>query len=291
MLTSKDRWILAGAWGAILASGLGGVLWIQATKMEPGAFTAAPPAPDKPAVRTKGRDYLAETSGKFGASPRVRLPVTPYVGCITSEVIIVEGPEQPVTVKVPPTLLYSGKVEMDRATLAWTLKAPKLVQAKLRKEEASAPRAIVILRRCDIGEWEPVAVLDPKASSFEDREVQPNRSYLYSIRLRAEEGVITYKESHVRIEDKEGEGRVEGEVPSWHKVRLIGGDTEHAILGVETYNPGKARWEPKVLRASPGQPIGATGWTLDRMWFDRFTLKAAATDDRSVKRELSTRTE
>ena len=176
---------------------------------------------------------------------------------------------------------------MDRATLTWSLKEfkPGLYQ------KASAPEAILIHRQCDGGEIERVATLDPKATSFEDRDVLPNRSYRYWVLVRGLEGLKSYKDSTVRPFDKEGEGSVAGVVPSWQKVRLIGGDREHAILGVDSYNPVKGRWEPRIVKASPGQEIGVTGWRLERLRFDKFTLTAEATDDRLEKRELSTKKE
>lgn len=287
MLTSKERWLVAGAWAAIIACGAGGALLIHA-RPEPQSAPVSRPTickgPQGPWTNT-GMVNLLKIQEII--SP-VRAPVTPYVACILPKIILIEVKGPTPIEKLLPTLLYSGKVGMDRATLAWTWKEPKLLWSREIIQHRSAPTAIVIHRQCDGEEIEPIAVLDPKTTSFEDRGVQPNRSYRYWALVRGEEGIQSYINS-VRTVDHPGEGSVEGTIPSWHKVKLIGGDREHAILNLESYLPDKSVWEKKVVRVSPGEKIGATGWTLEGLRFDKFTLVADVTDDRSEKREISTK--
>lgn len=284
MLSLKERWMLAGAWGLIVVCGMTGAVCIGRSS------SPAPALGTRPRIRVDSPppigDRTEEVLRKWQTviAP-VRVPVTPYVGCITPTILWVEKPAPPSVEFVLPTPLYSGKVELDRTLLTWSLREPQ--EGPLVKR--GALRAIVIHRTCDDGEVERIAVLSPKATSFEDREVRPNRSYRYWVLVRGEEGTKEYRIDHVRLVEREGEGTVEGAVPSWHKVRLIGGDKEHAILGVDSYNPGKGRWESRIVRTSPGRAIGETGWTLDRIRFEKFTLHADVTDDLRETRELSTR--
>ncbi|HLF95363.1 MAG TPA: hypothetical protein VJB14_17985 [Planctomycetota bacterium] len=287
MLSTQERWKVAGAWGLIVACGMTGLIGLRRSSAPsaPPARVGRAPHPPPP---TPGRDLAQESLIRWqtGVAP-VRVPVTPYVGCIIPSIILVEKPDPPPVEFVLPTPVYSGKVELDRTLLTWSLREPK-EESRLKR---AVPRAIVIHRTCDSGEVERIAVLSPKATSFEDREVRPNRSYRYWVLVRGEEGTKEHRIDHVRLVDREGEGAVEGAVPSWHKVRLIGGDKEHAILGVDSYNPGKGRWESRIVRASPGWAIGETGWTLGRIRFEKFTLHADVTDDLRETRELSTRKE
>jgi len=171
--------------------------------------------------------------------------------------------------------------------LSWSLREPTIKDPK--KEVRSAPQAFLVHRQCDGGEIDRIATLDPKVTSFEDRDLQPRHSYRYWILVRGEEGPVFYPAKNAPVVDREGEGRVDGVVPAWHKVKLTGGDREHAILAVESYNPMTGKWDTRRILTSPGQPIGATGWTLERLRFDKSTLVAEVKDDLRETREISTK--
>jgi hypothetical protein len=291
MAKNLERWCLASAWAVILTCGAAGVLFIRSEnriRPEPPLGRAEPAPPSKPAP-----DPVRRAWDRFQASqeviPSIRVPLTPYVGCMIPELRMTEIPQGPWTQFILPKLLFSGTVGMDRATVTWTLEEPKLVSTPELVQKRSAPKAIVIHRQYEDGEFEPLAVLDPRAKFFEDREVQPNRSYRYWVFVRGDEGSARGHVTTVRTLEREGTGDAEIRVPAWHRVTLKGGDREHAILGVESYNPQKGKWETRTVMASPGQKIQATGWMLEGMRFDRSTLVAEVTDDRQDKRDLSTR--
>jgi hypothetical protein len=292
MSKNAERWWLASAWALIAACGVSGVLRIQSRSgavPEPAFFEAGANRPPKPASdpTRKAWDRFHRSQDVIGP---IRVPVTPYVGYLIPEIILGPSrPEGPGIQFILPRLIYSGKAGMDRVTLTWSLEEPKLTTTKEVIQKRAGPRALVIHRQTELGEFEPVAVLDPTAKSFEDRGVEPNHSYRYWVLVRGEEGVDRGRVSTVRTVDQEGVGEAEVRIPSWHRVALKGGDREHAILAVDSYNPQVDRWESRTVLAAPGQKIPGTGWTLEGMRFDRSTLWAEVRDDRQEKRDLSTK--
>jgi len=82
---------------------------------------------------------------------------------------------------------------------------------------------------------------------------------------------------------------VKAVLPSDVRVKLIGGGPNHAVLRVETYDRDKKYWVPKTVLANPGEPIDGTGWSLNSLTMNTFTLAAEATDDAGVVRKLTTR--
>lgn len=289
MLSMRDRWLILGAWALLAASTVAGFCLINArvpATPEPTPAVPPPPPPEPTGNRAMDRFWKCQE-----VLTSVHRPQTPYVGCMVPTIIEVVKPKPPPgPTRVLPVALYSGKFEMDRANLSWNLRNP-VIDPKDKKFVLSAPQAFLIHRQCDGGEIERIAILDAKATSFEDRDVQPNHSYRYWVLVRGEEGAIVYPATRAPVVDREGEGSVEGTVPAWHKVKLLGGGRDHAILSVESYNPKTGQWETKRVLASPGQAIGASGWTLERMRFDKSTLVAEVKDDLRDAREISTKKE
>lgn len=286
-MMSKERWLLAGSCLAIALCGSAGLVAVHGRLTAPPlAFTPEPQRPLPPP-----QDPGKEARERLQKSLQVIHPSvkpTDHLGYLIPRII--ENPKDGPDWKefhLLPTPLYSGTVEIDRARLTWKLAPPDL-KAPGIKRVASPAEAVVIHRQMDGGEIERVAVLDPKESMFEDRDVQPGRLYRYWVLVRGLEGVHSPTSKPVPV-DKAGENAVEGRTPEWVKVKLIGGDAAHAILGVETYNPVKGRWESSTVQTTVGGPIGRTGWTLERLRFDRFTLLAEVRDDRFETRDLSTR--
>lgn len=283
MMRDKNRWILAGTWTLLVACAIGGYALIQAqNEPKPVAFVPAkglpPELPEDPAKEARKRLLICLTV------PPPPKPGSDFIGYLQPKVIVVEKDPIYKQVLMPAVLLYSGAVEIDRSLLTWKLIPvdPKFQGIK------STPKAILIHRQVDGGEIERIAVLEPKAVTYEDRDVLPGRSYRYWVLLHGMEG-LQVDINPPPLVDKPGEGVVEGRTPEWIKIHLVGGDASRAIMNVETYNPLKGRWETTVAQAAVGQPIGRTGWTLERTRFDRFTLIAEVKDDRSEIRLLSTR--
>jgi hypothetical protein len=288
MLSSRERWILTGVWAIIAGSGVLGFLWTRSPAESPKAelpLHVAVPTPRPP------RENPVEVElAKWTKAPApVRTPVSPFVAGLMPEIKWIE--KDPPTPKefLLPKPIYSGRVELDRVTLEWSLRNPTLKNTPDLVQVRSAPEEILIRRRCENGELEQVAVLDAKATVYVDRDVRPNHFYEYWILVRGKEGIERYNNTTVRTVESEGSGRLEARVPAWHKVKLVGGDSSRAILSIDAYNPEKGRWDSSILRVTPGSPIGTTGWTLDRMRFDKSTLVAEVRDDRLERRELSTR--
>jgi hypothetical protein len=287
MLTNVERGWLSGAWVLIITCSVMGFAGIQAqnskTLPAPG-ISAKDDCPPDPIHYTPPELIWGKVI------PPTRVPSDPWTTGFKP--VIVEPPPPPPKPPVHlvlPWTLYSGEVGMDRAAVAWKLQEPDLKAIEGMKRERSTPQAIVIHRTCDNGEVDAIFLLDPKETSFTDREVKPGHSYRYSVFVRGVEGIKRQVNPTVRAIDKDGEGAAEGRVPEWHKVVLMGGDREHAILNVESYNPMKSKWESRIFHGSPGQPIGETGWTLEGMRFDKFTLEAVLVDDRLEKRVISTK--
>ena len=282
MLTNAERWWLRGAWALIIACGVGGFVEIQAQNSKPLPTPKIHPSAPCPEESVKG-------GGCCLGSPTRPLPASDWIATPLWEIRVPPPPPPlPPVEWLLPTPVYSGNIEMDRATVTWKLLPPDLKPVEGMKRERSAVAAIVVHRRCDEGEVE-VIILEPKATSFTDRGVLPGRSYRYSVFVRGDEGIKRAINPTLRTIDKDGEGMAEGRVPEWHRITLLGGDREHAIFEVESYNPMKSKWESKVLQGSPGKGIGATGWTLEGMRFDKFTLQAVLVDERLERREISTK--
>jgi hypothetical protein len=293
MLSSKERWILTAAWATMIAVGVGSFLVIHARTESAMAELAK--VPTQPGCGWTPKSTRNITMEKFWRNQEVispvRVPSNDYVACLVPTIIVPPLPPPPPPKELlPPVALYSGTFEMDRATVSWKLQPATLNPTAKFKQMRSDARAIVIHRRCDTGEVQRIAVLDPKATSFEDRDVEPNHSYCYWILVRAEKG-LTDRAGHAPVLEEEGEGAAQGTVPAWHKVKLIGGDRDRAFFTVESYQAAAGKWETKRVMAVPGQPIGATGWTLEGLRFDRFTLVAEVRDDLRETRMISTKKE
>ncbi len=86
------------------------------------------------------------------------------------------------------------------------------------------------------------------------------------------------------------EAAIEVGAPANRRLRLMGGvDAKIAFLRSETYNRERKQWVPADHRARPGERVGGTGWTLDALRFDGFTLTADVTDENGVPRTISTK--
>ncbi|HXX92650.1 MAG TPA: hypothetical protein VEN81_03395, partial [Planctomycetota bacterium] len=244
MMNSERVW-LALAWMLIVGAGLTGVLWIRASdsSLSEPAWAGEQPKPSPPSEADPAREAWDRFHRSQDVIGPVRLPITPYVACLVPEIVAPPPPPPgPGTEYLLPKVLYSGKAGMDRVTLSWTLEDPALRSTPELLQKRSAPRAIVIHRQFENGEFEPLAVLDPAVKSFVDREIQPNRCYRYWIAVRGDVGRVQGRRSSVRTADQEGQGEVDLRTPAWHRVALKGGDTRHAILALESYNPEKDRW-------------------------------------------------
>lgn len=280
----SDKAVLTGGWILILACALGGFTLIQKSlepKPIPEIRDYRGPGVLSPDPGLEARKRLA--GSLVVVSPRV-FPQSDTVATLPTLIKVRENREPVQPPLVLPPLIYSGTVDMDRARLTWKLAPLSMNDKGVRSE----PEGFLVHRQVDDGEIEQIAVLGAKVTSFEDLTVQGRHTYRYWVLARGAEGLKT-REAAAPVVEKEGEGKVEGRTPEWIKVRLAGGDTTRAILNVETYNPLTGRWEGSVAQAAVGQPIGRTGWTLERTRFDRFTLVAELKDDRSEIRVVSTR--
>jgi len=110
MLSSKERWLLTGAW-ALLAACTAGGLWLAGSKAEPIEISAFRPSGGPgygpPSNRTMDRFWKNQE-----VMTSVRRPESPYVGCMVPTIVeIVKPPPPPGPTRIPPVALYSGMFE------------------------------------------------------------------------------------------------------------------------------------------------------------------------------------
>jgi hypothetical protein len=173
----------------------------------------------------------------------------------------------------------SLKGELGRTTFSWRLADPP---ARLEPHETPSRaevKALVIERRRGDGAFEPVARLDGKATSFTDATVEPTRTYSYRVVVECAADDVCGSCGRKLPAAGPAEESPEVRLPHPWRVRLLGGDAKVAILRVETWEKGA--WVAKQHTVRPGQRVGATGWTLGGLRFEKSTLVANFADEAS----------
>jgi hypothetical protein len=183
------------------------------------------------------------------------------------------------------------RADLHGATFDWTLQeAPQETHQNWKRQKPAKPAGFVIERRC--GDEPPVVVakLGPEARSYTDLSTEPRKTYRYQVSVTGKETVRTSYPAQLEPVTKALAWSAEIRTPSDTRAKLVGGDKDNAFLKLETYDRTAKKWVAgKVMMAAPGQKVGGSGWTLNKLRFDNFTLVADVTDDEGVDRVLTTK--
>jgi len=220
------------------------------------------------------------------------LPQARPVGLGAGDVYVPPPPPPP---PPPPAPVYAlplakvgeAKSDLHGITITWTMSENGISVASEMTVLPSKPAGFVIQRQCEDGVAETLAKVGPEVRSFADLSTAPRQTYRYWVLVTGEEtNRDTMKKEMVT---KGLPASAEARTPSNVRLKLVGGDRTIATLRVETYDRTQKKWIPKTVMADPGRDVGSSGWTLNGLRFDNFTLVAELTDDGGVVRVLSTK--
>src|SRR5882672_1248875 len=292
-MMNKEKWILTGAW-AVMA--VVGALSLYKVSQAPAIDPAITRLAQDLAVLEHGKTQTTPPSGKF-PMPDHRLLDRTGLGFIDPGADLfrtkaighpVEPPVLPAQVLSFP-VLGSVKTELDGVTLVWFQESRKARLHEFTERAGAQASGFTVLRQVGDGEILPIAELGPEAKSYTDLSVKPRQTYHYWVSLTGLETDRTVYAGKLLPVTNRTDTPVKAVLPSDVRVKLIGGGPNHAVLRVETYDRDKKYWVPKTVLANPGEPIDGTGWSLNSLTMNTFTLAAEATDDAGVVRKLTTR--
>ena len=289
-----DKLMVWGAWGLMAAVGsLSAWKISQTPKVDPIIATLetdlnrnphvprmAPP-PALPAWRNDFTHLIGE-------------PRPMALGCFAPAALgegRVSDPPPRIDVFVLPfPVVGEAKADLLGTTVTWTLQeAPKEKLATGMTQKVGKPAGFIILRQRGTEKEETLAKVGPEVRSYTDASTQPLATYRYRILVMGEE---THRSSYPAIQEPVTKGlpaAAAARTPSNVRLKLIGGDKTVATLRVETYDRTQKKWIAKTVMAAPGRDVGSSGWTLNGLRFDNFTLVADLTDDDGVARVLTTK--
>lgn len=217
--------------------------------------------------------------------------VTDFAGHVKTRLVPVGVPLR----KVPVTVLSlpapkTAASTLDGSTITWTLIEPEVVLKDwVEKRIAVAPTGFLVKRQCGSEAVETIAEVGAKERSFIDLTCKPRLTYRYWVVAKGTESDLAVYPGPKQDVVKGLETSVQTRTPSDTRAKLVGGDKGNAFLRMETYDRALKKWVGKTSMAVPGQKVGASGWTLNGLRFDNFTLVADVTDDEGVDRVLSTK--
>jgi len=200
-------------------------------------------------------------------------------------------PHGRMTVMVLPFAVHGeAKADLHGATFGWTLQdAPQEKLQDWKTQKPAKPAGFIIERQCEDGPIEIVAKLGPEARSFTDLSTEPRKTYRYWVSVTGQETVRSSYPAEQKPVTKGLAWSAETRTPANTRAMLVGGDRANAFLRLETYDRVSKKWIGKTEMAVPGQKVGKSGWTLNGLRFDKFTLVADVTDDEGVDRVLTTK--
>ena len=292
-MMDANKWLLTGAWTAMAAVGAFSIYkGSEAPKVDPAVemlcrdlrkIQEGPLGnPPGPVPRWNGKDV-------FGPVVDAR-PVAPGVLYIAPKIIEVGVPHPIVPTKVLPFLtLGKASAGLDGTTLTWSTEDKTIPLEKWRKQEPAKPTGFSVYRQEAGRPREKIAELDPTIRSYTDSSIEPLKTYFYSVTLQGMETDRTTDPGSLVPTTKEADRALNIRTPSFTRIKLVGGDKTHAVIRVETYNRTKNVWISKTVLAVPGERVAGTGWSLNALRFNEFTLVADVTDDDGAARVLSTR--
>jgi hypothetical protein len=285
MRTRAESLLLWGAWIAIAGAGALGARTIsRIPKVDPGILReearlkaeALRKVPPLPADRSWER-FQAQQRWLAEARPS---PAGDWAMYLWPKLVARRGPRVRVPVSVLPGLLEaSAGADLDGAALSWKIGPAPVPLAEWEDARAAAPTGFRIWRREAGAEWEPVAELNAKATSWSDVGAPSDRSLEYRVELKGPEGARSAS----------WEVEASARTPSDLRVKLVGGDAGVAILKLETYKRGERKWSAARVQVRPGGELWPGGWRLTGLRFDRFTLLADVELPDGGSRTLSTK--
>jgi hypothetical protein len=297
-MTRADRWMVAGAW-ALLAFcvGLGALKisdapkvesWVveQEQRWEKESRTLHVTMPDL------GIPKWNPPSGPVLAGLE---PADPWAVFRVPEVKVPPPPPlRDVKIEVLPAARLSVTAGLDGAVIEWTLEdGPMALEANVTRSR-SKPVAFVVERGTAAGtDRKAIASLDPKATRHVDLTAEPLGAYRYWVVVVGPEVRLDGRDSVRKVVEARKESEpAAATMPQAHRVSIVGGDLQVAVLRVEKYDRASKTWTPRVVNAKPGEKIGASGWTLDGLRkvpgrFGTQSLVADVTDAAGAKRNLA----
>ena len=292
-MTRMDKLMVWGAWSIMAIVGSICIWktsqtpridpWVVAAKMD---FERNPKVPRQPGPGAVPRwNALAY----FGPVVDAR-PAQSGVGSIPVKTIGTAMAHPTVSVAILPLpVVGEAKADLDGTKITWTLTDPQVELLSWMRRTAAKPSGFIVERQCEDGRVERIAQVGPEARSFTDLSTEPRLTYRYGVLVTGEE---TVRSSYPPVLERVTKGLnvwAEARTPSATRVKLIGGDRSTAFLRVETYDRTQKKWIPKTVMAAPGREVGSSGWTLNGLRFDNFTLVADVSDDGGVDRVLTTK--
>lgn len=292
-MTRMDKLMILGAWALMAAVGIFGV-WktAQAPRIDPGIAKLIKeleklqnePAPPWHDERThwNGLAY-------FGPVANAR-PANDRAGSLSVKLIPhpLPHPEFPVSILSLP-IPGAAKTDLDGTRISWTITEPEVALLSWMKRTNAKPAGFILRRQCEEGPVEKIAELGADARSYVDLSTLPRKTYRYWVLATGKESLLTVDPPVLQAVTKGSEKSAETRTPSATRVKLVGGDKTSAILRVETYDRTQKKWIGPIVTAAPGKEVGSSGWTLNGLRFDNFTLVADVSDDGGVDRVLTTK--
>lgn len=190
---------------------------------------------------------------------------------------------------LPVPVPGEAKADLDKMVVTWTLRERPVELKDWMLRRDAPPTGFVLQRQCEDGPVEVIGRVGPKERSFTDLSTEPRLTYRYWVVLTGDE---SDPDSYPPVAKAVTKGlylSAEARTPAATRMKLIGGATDNGILKAETYDRAQKKWVGKLVQVAPGRGIGSSGWTLNKLRFDNFTLVADVTDDEGVDRDLNTK--
>lgn len=268
MLTRAEKWMLGTAWAAIAVAAVEGARQIRRIpavepsvvalekRFDAGRRAKAEPVPaDGSLARwTRGQSWLAE--GRLAA---------PLAGYFAPEIVdrTTERGVRNVPF-LPSASEVAATADLDGVALRWSLVRPWAPLEPHERQVWVEPAGLRIGRRGPSGEFEPVAALDAKATSWRDAEAAPGRTWEYRVAVDGPSAARRVPTSDTAA----------AATPGHRRARLTGGDATVALVRVETYDRASRAWTGRDATMRSGSELWPGGPRLVRLWFAGFDLKA-----------------
>jgi len=287
-----DKLMLWGAWALMAVVGaLSAWKVSQTPKVEP--WIAAAEKALNPKVRVMDPPpAIPAWNNPWDKTLPVARAIRPGGDVVLPRLMYVDGPPHPLmdVFVLPYPVVAEAKPDLNGTTLTWTLQNPP--QEKLASwmtQKPAKPEGFLIQRQCGDEKAETLAKVGPEVKTFTDLSTEPRKTYRYWVLVTGKE---TNRTAYPPVQEPVTKGLPEAataKTPSATRVKLVGGDKDQAVLRVETYDRTQKKWIAKTIVVAPGRDVGTSGWILNGLKFDKFTLVADLTDDEGVERVQTTK--
>jgi hypothetical protein len=295
-MIGNDKWILTGAWAVMAAVGAFSLYRIaQIPEIDPTISRLA-----EELRRAQNTDIIV-CGGPDAGRPKFPICTWPdRVGYFTpteeSSRFHTQRVGHPLLPKdrdilvLPFPKMGSAKADLDGATITWSTEKREVEHQPWMHPKPATPNGFTVWREETLGQSKAIAQLGPDARSYTDYSTEPRKTYTYWVTLTGVETDRSNNKGDLVTVTNRAERPVAASCPAAGvKIRLVLGDEKRAMLRVETYDRARKAWYSKNVMTIPGEKVAGTGWSLNKLRFEEFTLVAELTDDDGVARVLSTR--